>query len=88
MAEPIEFQPSDDSMMIWDGRILEIFAGSVSSRFHARGISDIEVTEGWGKSIMVKNRFGTDVGIGYDKEKLPEVREFVDRVLAKVQAAG
>jgi hypothetical protein len=30
---------------------------------------------------MIKNRFGTDVGINYDEERLPEVREFVDQVL-------
>ena len=88
MPEPIEFQPKDDSMMTWDGRILEIFAGSVSSRFHAKGIADIEIKEkGMARGITVENRFGTDVGIGFDKEKLPEVREFVDRVLAEARDA-
>jgi hypothetical protein len=86
MAEPLEIHPTDDSMMIFDGTILEIFAGSVSSRFHVKGIEDIEIKEkGMARGIMVKNRFGSDVGIGYDKEKLPEVREFVDRVLGEAQ---
>jgi hypothetical protein len=81
VPEPLEIQPTDDSLMRFDGTILEVFAGSVSSRFHIKGIDDIEVTEGRGRGIMIKNRFGTDVGINYDEERLPEVREFVDQVL-------
>ena len=87
MAERIEFQPSDDEMVTWDGTILEVFAGSVSSRFHIKGIADIEITEGFGRGILIKNRFGTDVGIGYDKDRLTEVRQFFDQVLAAAQSA-
>jgi hypothetical protein len=84
----IELQPTDDSLVTWDGTILEVFAGSVSSRFHAKGISDLHINEGFGRGVIVKNRFGTDVGFNYDKDRLAEVREFADRVLADVGAAG
>ena len=88
MAELLEFQPTDDSMMIFDGTILEILAGGISERFHVKGIEDVEIIEkGLRKGITVTNRFGSDVGITYDKERLPEVREFVDRVLAEAQGA-
>jgi hypothetical protein len=81
VAEPIEIQPTDDSLVVFDGTILEVFAGSVSSRFHIKGIDDIQITEGWGRSVMIKNRFGTDVGISYDEERLPDIQAFVDQVL-------
>ena len=86
MAERVEFQPKDDAMMTFDGTILEIFAGGVSGRFHIKGIEAIEIIEkGLRRGITITNRFGSDVGIGFDKERLPEVREFVDRVLAAAQ---
>ena len=88
MADYVDLQPSDDSLITFDGSILEVFAGSVSGRFHAKGIEDIEVSTGFGRNIMVKNRFGSDVGLGYDKERLPEIEEFVARVLAAVRSTG
>jgi fatty acid/phospholipid biosynthesis enzyme len=88
VTERIDLQPSADSMLTWDGTVLEIFAGSVSGRFHIKGIADIEVSEGFGRNIMIKNRFGSDVGISYDKERLAEVREFLDQVLAAARSAG
>jgi len=75
-------------MVTWDGTILEFFAGGVSGRFHAKGIADIEVTEGFGRNIMITNRFGSDVGLSYDKKRLAEVREFFDQVLAAARSAG
>ena len=82
MAERLEFQPKDDSLLIFDGTVLEVFAGSVSGRFHIRGIKEIEVSEGFGRNMMIKNRFGTDVGLSYDKDRVDEVREFAEQVLA------
>ena len=93
MADLLEIEPTDDSLMAFDGRILEIFfragnvPGRVSARFHVNGIEAIEITEGWGRSIRVKYRFGSNEGgIAYEKDRLPEVREFADRVMAAAQA--
>lgn len=82
MAEQLEFQPKDDTLLIFDGTILEVFAGSVSGRFHIKGITGIEVSEGFGRNMMIKNKFGSDVGLSYDKDRADEVREFAERVLA------
>ena len=85
MAEIEEFQPTDDSLLRFDGTVLEVFAGSVSGRFHVRGIEDLQVSEGFGKSLMIKNRFGSDTGLSYDKGRLLELQEFAERVMAVVR---
>ena len=51
MAEIEEFQPTDKSLLRFDGTVLEVFAGSVS-------------------------------GLSYDKDRLTELREFAERVMA------
>lgn len=85
MVDSLEVQPSDDSLIVFDGTILEVFAGGVQSRIHVRGLEGMEITEGFGRHLMIKNRFGSDSGVSYDKERLPEVRQFTDQVLAAVQ---
>jgi hypothetical protein len=78
-----EFQPADDNLVSWDGTVLEIFQGQASYRYHVKAIEDLHVNEGRvGRGVLVKNRFGSDGMFSYDKERLPEVREFCDRVMA------
>ena len=85
MANALEVQPKDDSLIVFDGTILEVFAGGAQSRIHVRGLEGMEITEGFGHSLRIKNRFGSDVGVSYDKERLPELRQFTDQVLAAIQ---
>ena len=84
MPNVLEVQPRDNSLIVFDGTILEVFAGGVQIRIHARGLEGIEITEGFGRSLMIKNRFGPDAGVAYDKDRLPELRRFIDQVLAAV----
>ena len=88
MAKALEVQLSDDSLLVFDGTILEVFAGGVQMRVHVRGLEGMEIKEGrtsMGRQLEIKNRFGSDAGLSYDQECLPELREFTDQVLAAAQ---
>lgn len=82
MADVEEFQPADDSLVTWDGTILEIFQSQASYRYHARGIEEMHINDGRiARGVLVKNRFGSDGAFNFDKDRLADVRAFCDRVM-------
>jgi hypothetical protein len=81
VADDLEFEPKEDSLIIFDGKFLYLFANNWESQLiPARGVTDIKVMKGMGRSILVENRLGSSTGLSYDKEKEAEVEAFVERL--------
>ncbi|MEX2193855.1 MAG: hypothetical protein WD844_01090 [Thermoleophilaceae bacterium] len=82
MDQKLEVRPTGKTLLVFDGEVLEAFAGGASSRIHAKGIEGVEVKDGRGSGIRIAYRFGPDLGISCDRERVAELQRFADHVLA------
>jgi hypothetical protein len=79
-----------DSLLVFDGRVLEVFgfSGSESIRFHVRNM-DLVIADADRKgrrSVRVKpaSRGSGGVGLEVEEADWPAVGPFLDRVLAAI----
>jgi hypothetical protein len=83
MPDDLELRPNDKSLLLFDGRLLYVFWNNKDANIiPAAGISNIQIR---GRIMTINNRFGSDVGTSFDKDRREEVEQFTAQVLA---AAG
>ncbi len=89
MAEStrIEFSPTERSLVVWDGYLLYLFSKGGAEIIPRPGLTDVKVTGGFGRGLHFSNRFGSDIGLEYDKDRKDEVEAFVATLKREVGLA-
>ena len=87
-GEELQIQLSKKSMIVFDGAVLEVFGMSDAVRVHIQGLERVEVKEGRTGGFLITNRFGSDYGVSFDKERLPELQEFAARINEAAERAS
>ena len=80
MPDDLELRPNDKSLLLFDGRLLYVFWNNKDANIiPAAGITNIEIGR---RGMTISNRFGSDVGTSFDKDRREEVEQFTAQVLA------
>jgi len=79
MSWELEFSPDDDTLILFDGKLVFIFSNSREPWiFPTQGLTGITVSEGFGRQILFENRLGSSYGVSYDKDRYVDVLTFVE----------
>ena len=90
MSEPsLEFEPNNRSLFVLADRVLYAFTkGTDESIIPLRGITDVVVNGGFGRTLAIKQRYGRTIATGYDKDRQSQVEAFAEQIRSAARAHG